>query len=767
MTKTIYVWLVSIVLIAVGGYGGKWLLSSGFNSIQELRQLERVPESKASAILPGEVAITAWSEVDSTRPKGSTVKSRYTHTPSLYYRYTREVKKKDSDGKTHWDTVEDKQDSVRFWLVDESGRVLVEPSTSNIHWSVEQSFQTTNGSVRHTEWRIEPGEQVFIFAKAVFKKGKMHLRFDQPGYYTPIISNYSKSYELAAIGGLGLLALWGGLAAIAMALLGVAYILKIHRLLVYLSLLTLVLVIVLVNLSFTMMRQDLQNGLARYDSQVSTATERITEALKKHGIAWSGWIDAGDFDGDDYTAVPEHQRYKLKEYRVNLALNQMHIQQQMEAMPERLLYSFWGLSKPQALKGIPEADWQLVLDRMNEEPQTTLVASWTLYVMLGGGLFAFVFTFMGHRWIRVKRLIENIPCSPTIAVSCGLAEVKGTVALQNGVLPLESPYTCSPCVWFQYKKEEQQGSGKNRRWVVVDKASDQLNFVCKDDEGEIVINPDKAEVISEHSIVKTRNGYRYTESTLQLHDTLYAIGLAKIDAKKMDCLNIQKGLSGDPFILSNLSESEVMLSKARTGMFSLNVAFSGMLLAMLIGFGKGGGFAATDFLMAAMAAPIYMIFMMLVLHYNDLIYLRQRAERNWANIQISLKKRHNLVSSLQKVVKRYFEHEKSLFKQVSILRTNYKAAFNDDKKLDTYFKSEKALQEQFKVTLESYPDLKGDAIIAKLMTTLTKLETELALLRQGYNDSVEVYNQRISTIPDVFLARSFGFSRQVYFGGRR
>ena len=131
---------------------------------------------------------------------------------------------------------------------------------------------------------------------------------------------------------------------------------------------------------------------------------------------------------------------------------------------------------------------------------------------------------------------------------------------------------------------------------------------------------------------------------------------------------------------------------------------------------------------------------------------------------MSLKKRHNLLDSLQRVVKRYFEHEQKLQKAVVLLRNQYaqaKASLDrpGSTELPKYLAYEQKIHAYLEVKIEAYPELKGDKVSAQLMESLTRLENEVALMRVGYNDSVCYYNTRIQSFPDVLLARRFGFVR--------
>ena len=102
----------------------------------------------------------------------------------------------------------------------------------------------------------------------------------------------------------------------------------------------------------------------------------------------------------------------------------------------------------------------------------------------------------------------------------------------------------------------------------------------------------------------------------------------------------------------------------------LGIAQNATIFLGLILFGAVGSFAATDFLLAAMFAPLFLSFSMFVLMYNDLIFLRNRVKRAWANIEVSLKKRSDLIPNLEQVVKNYLSHEKGIMNSVARLRNS-------------------------------------------------------------------------------------------------
>ena len=198
-------------------------------------------------------------------------------------------------------------------------------------------------------------------------------------------------------------------------------------------------------------------------------------------------------------------------------------------------------------------------------------------------------------------------------------------------------------------------------------------------------------------------------------------------------------------------------------MLALAFAFSGMFCSAVFAFGMNGQFAATDYLFSAFLAPVFLIFFMLVLHYNDLVFLQNRAERNWANIQVSLKKRADLLPRLVKVLSEYKDYESSLLEHVTLQRKQLKPSLKSVECASNFIHQEQQIIQGMKLAVEAYPDLKANDMSLRLMTTLSDLENEIALMRTGYNDAVNLYNTRIESFPDLLLAKMFKFNRKTSF----
>ena len=156
-----------------------------------------------------------------------------------------------------------------------------------------------------------------------------------------------------------------------------------------------------------------------------------------------------------------------------------------------------------------------------------------------------------------------------------------------------------------------------------------------------------------------------------------------------------------------------------------------------------------------------MFFVVFMLMYNDLVFLRQRCDRNWANIQVSLKKRADLVPQVEQLVKELLSHEQDLQVSLAKLREQRRVA-ETVADVDSYLALEHQAIDSITARIEAYPDLKGIDMVGALNRRLIKLENEISLIRAGFNDAVTQYEIRRATFPDNLLAKLFRFkSRQT------
>ena len=148
--------------------------------------------------------------------------------------------------------------------------------------------------------------------------------------------------------------------------------------------------------------------------------------------------------------------------------------------------------------------------------------------------------------------------------------------------------------------------------------------------------------------------------------------------------------------------------------------------------------------------------------YNRLVTLKNRAENAWAQIDVQLKKRNDLVPNLVETVKGYAKHEKSVFENVTKARAQIMAAGTVEGKAKASNMLTGALKSLFAVS-ENYPDLKASKNFMMLQEELSGIENKIAYSRTAYNDSVYHYNNTQEVLPYVLFAGMLGHKKQEYF----
>ncbi|MBN4074000.1 LemA family protein [bacterium AH-315-E10] len=159
--------------------------------------------------------------------------------------------------------------------------------------------------------------------------------------------------------------------------------------------------------------------------------------------------------------------------------------------------------------------------------------------------------------------------------------------------------------------------------------------------------------------------------------------------------------------------------------------------------------------------------------YNKLVKLRNRFKNAFAQIDVQLKRRYDLIPNLVETAKGYLKHESETLEAVIKARNQAASAgekaaqdpsnanaMNDLMGAETQLTG--ALG-RLMVTVEAYPDLKGDAHMTQVMEELTSTENKISFSRQAYNDSVTVYNTARETFPAVLLVNTLGFQEATLF----
>jgi LemA protein len=159
---------------------------------------------------------------------------------------------------------------------------------------------------------------------------------------------------------------------------------------------------------------------------------------------------------------------------------------------------------------------------------------------------------------------------------------------------------------------------------------------------------------------------------------------------------------------------------------------------------------------------ILLVIVYLVAAYNGLIRRRNQIENAWSQIDVQLKRRHDLIPNLVETVKGYAEHEKSTLDAVIQARNAAVAAPTPSATAAAEGQLTGALRQLFALG-EAYPDLKANQNFLALQEELSATEGRVAYARQFYNDSVLEYNNKLQQFPTVYYAKILDFQRREYF----
>lgn len=170
-----------------------------------------------------------------------------------------------------------------------------------------------------------------------------------------------------------------------------------------------------------------------------------------------------------------------------------------------------------------------------------------------------------------------------------------------------------------------------------------------------------------------------------------------------------------------------------------------------------------------MSLPVFMVFALLavvlvwgVWVFNRLVQLRNQVEAAWADVEVQLQRRHDLVPQLVATVKGYAAHENAALKTVTQLRSQAELAEGAYQRGVAEAQLERSLFGVLALQ-EAYPELKADGSFLQLAEALVEVEDKLQYARRYYNGSVRDLNTKVQEVPDLFVARVFGFFEAEFF----
>lgn len=749
--------LLYLLLMIASAAAGFFLNKAGFDRIEALRKIERIPRCTVAALIPGEANISGTAMVKD----GQILKGPDSGSPCLYYKYTIEKETKDSEGKTRWETTHSETRFVPFTLTDKTGTITIYPVAAGTV-SLAEKHRRTSGDMRYTEYRLDPGMTVFAMGMAQWGKSGISLVFDAPGTYIPILSVRTEEQERGTVGLVSLLCTVGGLVLISLAVYFLTRMIALHQTLAYLSIVAAAIAASLMFQSHKMIQNDLRSAFLRLEHERTVRQNEAAALLRSSGISWDGdWMKLDTLLKQTQSKLTAVQKEKLQAHRINLARSILRTERIRQGFPENLIAASMGLTEPMMFTLSTEEE------NILKELESTFIPSrisWIAASIMGGiGLLgAALLGVAGIRRIKTKRWIENIPTVKVKGAVYGINEITGKATMPQDSSPLLGPLSGQPCVAYRYLVKEKRHSGKKTEWVVITDERRQTPFICKDNEGAVAVIPDNSELIFKTSSRKRQGNREYSEKRIPLGSDIYLLGSAVINPETHDSLIIAKGDDPKmPFIISDYSEDVIIASKAAAGFLMVNLGFNFFMLAGFSLAGFKGGFGATSYMTAALTPVIYLLLFMIAVMYNDMIFLRRRCDSMWANIDVALKKRFDLLPQLVNAAKGYLSHESSLNENIAAIRSSA-AALTPGQAADRTT-AENQTFNQIAGLVEKYPDLKANGLMISLMKRTRDLEDEVALMREGYNHAVEIYNTRIAKIPEIILAKFFKLQPRTFF----
>jgi LemA protein len=163
-----------------------------------------------------------------------------------------------------------------------------------------------------------------------------------------------------------------------------------------------------------------------------------------------------------------------------------------------------------------------------------------------------------------------------------------------------------------------------------------------------------------------------------------------------------------------------------------------------------------------LVAIVLLLLLLVVAMYNRLVRLRNRSENTWAQVDVQLRRRYDLIPNLVEAVKGYAGHERETFEEVTKARAAAQKAEGVEQQAQAENMLTAALGRLFAVA-EAYPQLRATENFQQLQAQLAEVEQNIVVARQVYNDTVLTYDNALETVPTNIVAGLFNFSPRAYF----
>jgi hypothetical protein len=409
-----------------------------------------------------------------------------------------------------------------------------------------------------------------------------------------------------------------------------------------------------------------------------------------------------------------------------------------------------------------------------------------------GGLLAVVALLLALRAGRRQRLVADLPTSKTTGVFIGLVKLQGTAEAEQ---PLVGYLAGQRCVYYEWSVEESwsrtvtetytdsEGHTQTRTrtesgWTTVAQGGERISFYLQDDCGIIRIQPAKAHIeplaIFERTcgphddlyyakgpataVSDSTHRRRFVESAVPLHVPIYVVGHAR-ERDDVVAPEIAYDREAEMLLISTRTAEQVRRGLAwqfwPIGLLGFALAVGGFILRDAIRKRpleddiRTYVLSGSLFVLAWLLGWIGMV-------YNSLVNLRQRVQQAWANVDVQLQRRHDLIPNLVKIVQGMRDYEQTLQTELARLRTQLIATPPGEPGPDP-----QAITTVLGAIQEQYPELKANSSFLNVQQNLVDTEQRIALARGYFNDIACLYNGRLQRIPDRFVAALGGMKPQT------
>lgn len=426
-----------------------------------------------------------------------------------------------------------------------------------------------------------------------------------------------------------------------------------------------------------------------------------------------------------------------------------------------------------------------------------------IWVPVVGGALGIGCLLLSLRSDRRRRFIDDTPTSKARGVFIGDVELKGVVECER---PLTSHLVETSCVWYSWSVAEhwrrvvretytdEKGRTRTRTRVetgttTVASGGAATPFFLRDDTGAVLVRPQGADVEGAvvlsttvtpghplyygkgppGAVIHSTYQRDFLESAINVGQALYVLGRAR---ERQDAVapEIADDKRAQMYIISVRSEAEISRSHALGYWlwFAFGLSLAGGTFAwyeqteqftpaeQLLGYSA----LAAGFLAALVFGWAWMV-------HNSIVGLRQRVRQGFGNIEVQLKRRHDLVPALAAIVAGLGQHERMVQESLAALRAQAdlrsSAAASGPEPAHTAPARVEALAPRLVALREAHPRLIADEAFLELQRRLSDTETRIALARAYYNDIASAYNARLLVLPDRWAAALSGLRPEPLF----